>query len=115
MQKVMDRDVAAGKLVPAGSKIEPWGWGYYAERVRSEKYALDESLTRPYFKLENVRDGAFYAAKKIYGANVEGGPGPPVYNPQVKTFKVTDYDGKFPLESSCATICPVLRRGAAHG
>ncbi len=94
MQKVMDRDAAAG-LVPAGSKIEPWDWFYYAERVRSEKYALDESLTRPYFKLENVRDGAFYAAKKIYGVNVEEAPGLPVYNPQVKTFKVTDYDGKF--------------------
>lgn len=92
MQKVMDKDIEAGVL-PAGSRIEPWDWFYYAERVRKEKFDLDEELTRPYFKLENVRDGYFYAANKVYGINITPEPGLPVYNPEVETFKVTDADG----------------------
>jgi len=92
MQKVMDEDIAAG-LLPAGSKIQPWDWFYYAERVRLAKYDLDEDQTRPYFVLDNVRDGVFYAAKKIYGVNIEKEEGLPKYNPEVNTFKVTDADG----------------------
>ena len=92
MQKIMDEDIAAGK-VEKGSKIMPWDWFYYAEKVRQRKYALDEDQTRPYFKMENVRNGAFAAAHKIYGINVEPVSGVPVYNPAVETFKVTDADG----------------------
>ncbi|MBQ6253693.1 MAG: M3 family metallopeptidase [Bacteroidales bacterium] len=92
MQKIMDEDVAAGKL-PKGSKIQPWDWFYYAEKVRARKYDLDESQTKPYFKMENVRQGIFAAAHKIYGINVEPLTGVPVYNPAVETFKVTDADG----------------------
>ncbi|MBR5175966.1 MAG: M3 family metallopeptidase [Bacteroidales bacterium] len=92
MQKIMDEDVAAGKL-PKGSRIQPWDWFYYAEKVRARKYALDESQTKPYFKMENVREGIFAAAHKIYGINVEPLDGVPVYNPAVETFKVTDSDG----------------------
>ena len=92
MQKIMDEDIAAGKL-PKGSKIQPWDWFYYAEKVRARDYSLDESQTRPYFKMENVRQGIFAAANKIYGINVEPVDGVPVYNPAVETFKVTDTDG----------------------
>jgi Zn-dependent oligopeptidases len=63
MQQVMDEDIAAGKL-EAGSRIQPWDWFYYAEKVRQRKYALDENVTKPYFKMENVRNGVFAAAKK---------------------------------------------------
>ena len=94
MQKIMDEDIAAGVL-PAGSKIEPWDWFYYAERVRSAKYALDEEQIRPYMKLENVRDGVFYAANKVYGINITPEEGLPVYNPEARTYKVTDADGSF--------------------
>ena len=92
MQKVMDEDVAAGKL-PKGAKIEPWDWFYYAEKVRARKYDLDESQTKPYFKMENVRQGIFTTAHKIYGINVEPLSGVPVYNPAAEAFKVTDADG----------------------
>ncbi|MBR0532242.1 MAG: M3 family metallopeptidase [Bacteroidales bacterium] len=92
MQKIMDEDIAAGKL-PKGSSIQPWDWFYYADKVRARKYALDESQTKPYFKMENVREGIFAAAHKIYGINVEPLEGVPVYNPAVETFKVTDSDG----------------------
>lgn len=92
MQKVMDQDIKAG-LLPKGSRIEPWDWFYYAERVRKAKYDLDEDQTKPYFKMENVRNGIFFAANKIYGINVEPLQGVPVYNPEVEAFKVTDSDG----------------------
>ncbi|SKC49299.1 peptidyl-dipeptidase Dcp [Bacteroidales bacterium WCE2008] len=92
MQKVMDEDVKAG-LLPAGSKIQPWDWFYYAEKVRSRKYDLDENLTKPYFQVDSVRKGVFYAANKIYGVNVEEAPEVEVYNPDVKAYKLTDADG----------------------
>ena len=92
MQKIMDEDIAAGTL-PKGSKIQPWDWFYYADKVRARKYALDENQTRPYFQMENVRHGVFAAAHKVYGINVEPLEGVPVYNPAVETFKVTDADG----------------------
>lgn len=94
MQAVMNEDIKAG-LLPAGSKIEPWDWWYFAEKVRKAKYDLDEEQTKPYFKLDNVVRGAFLAAKKLYGVNMEELEGVPSYNTQlVKTFKVTDNDGQ---------------------
>ncbi len=92
MQKVMDEDILAGK-VAAGSKIESWDWFYYAEKVRARKYSLDENLTKPYFRMENVRGGIFFAAHKLYGINVEPLGDVPLYNPAVEAFKVTDADG----------------------
>ena len=92
MQLVMDEDIAAGK-VEAGSKIEPWDWFYYAERVRKAKYALDEEQTKPYFKMENVRQGVFDNASKLYGLQFEPIADAPKYNPEVEAFKVSDADG----------------------
>ena len=92
MQKIMDEDIAAGKGEKA-SRIQPWDWFYYAEKVRQRKYDLDENQTKPYFMMENVRKGIFAAAHKLYGINVEPISDVPVYNPAVETFKVTDADG----------------------
>ena len=64
MQTIMDEDVKAG-LLPEGSVIEPWDWAYYAEKVRKVKYALDEEQLRPYFKMENVRQGVFNTASRL--------------------------------------------------
>ena len=90
MQKLMNKDIADGKL-PAGSKIEPWDWWYYAEKVRKQKYDLDEELTKPYFKLDNVVKGIFIAANKLYGVKIEELKDVPSYNPDVvTTYKVTD-------------------------
>ena len=92
MQAIMNEDIKAG-LLPEGSVIEPWDWAYYAERVRKAKYALDEELTKPYFKMENVRQGVFNTAHRLFGLNFEKLEGIPVYNPEVEGFKVTDADG----------------------
>ena len=92
MQAIMDEDIKAGVL-PSGSKIEPWDWWYYAERVRKAKCDLDENLTKPYFEAGNVKKGLFAAAKTLYGVNAEEIQGVPVYNPAVQTYKLTYDDG----------------------
>lgn len=92
MQVIMDEDIAAGRIAQ-GTRIQPWDWFYYAEKVRQRKYALDENLTKPYFKMENVRQGVFNAAHRLYGISVEPLSGVPVYNPAAEAFKVTDADG----------------------
>lgn len=92
MQQVMNIEIAEGKL-PAGSVIEPWDWWYYTEKVRKAKYDLDESQTKPYFKMENVRAGVFNTASKLYGLNFKQIENAPKYHPDVEAFEVTDSDG----------------------
>ena len=92
MQVEMDKDIKAG-LVAAGSKIEPWDWAYYAEKVRKVKYALDEEQTKPYFQMENVRQGVFDLTTRLWGLQYEKLENIPVYHPDVEGFKVTDADG----------------------
>ena len=92
MQKLMNEDVAAG-LLPAGSKIEPWDYLYYAERVRKARYDLDEAQVSEYFKMENVRAGVFGNASRLYGISFEPLEGVALYNPEAEAFKVVDSDG----------------------
>ena len=92
MQAVMDADIAAG-LLPAGSKIEPWDWAFYAEKVRKAKYALDEEQTKPYFQMENVRQGVFDLTTKLFGLQYEKLENIPTYHADVEGFKVIDADG----------------------
>lgn len=73
--------------------LQPWDWFYYAERVRRERYALDENALRPYFRLENVRDGAFSVAHKLYGLTFIPVKEIPVYHPEAQAFEVKDADG----------------------
>ena len=92
MQAVMDEDIKAG-LLPAGSRIEPWDWAYYTEKVRMAKYALDEEQTKPYFQMENVRQGVFDLTTKLYGLQYEKLENIPTYHADVEGFKVMDADG----------------------
>lgn len=86
LQRMLDKE-------SKGEKLEPWDWWYYAEKLRQEKYNLNEDEVKPYFKLENVRDGAFAVANKLYGITLTELSGIPVYHPDVKVFKVKDADG----------------------
>ncbi|NDV57588.1 M3 family metallopeptidase [Bacteroides sp. 519] len=81
------------KLMGNNEKLEAWDWWYYTEQLRKTKYNLDEDELKPYFKLENVRDGAFDVAKKLYGINFTKLNDIPVYHPDVVVFEVTDEDG----------------------
>ena len=92
MQEFMNEDIKAG-LLPEGSVIEPWDWAYYTEKVRKAKYALDEEQTKPYFQMENVRQGVFDLTTKLWGLQYEKLEDIPVYHEDVEGFKVTDADG----------------------
>ena len=94
MQAIMDEDVAAGLLPDdSTSVIRPWDWYYYAERVRERRYALNEAETRPYFRMENVREGVFGNAHRLYGLDFRKLDSVEVYHPDVEVFEVTDADG----------------------
>jgi peptidyl-dipeptidase Dcp len=76
-----------------GFQLQPWDWWYYAEKLRKEKYELDEEMLRPYFKLENVIEGAFMVANKLFGITFEERTDLPKYHEDVKTFEVKEVDG----------------------
>lgn len=86
LQKLMD---AEGK----GEKLEAWDWWFYAEKLRKAKYNLDEEELRPYFQLENVRQGAFDLAGKLFGLKFQKLDSMPTYHADVEMFEVTDADG----------------------
>ncbi|MBQ1782723.1 MAG: M3 family metallopeptidase [Gammaproteobacteria bacterium] len=75
-------------------EVQPWDWEYYAEQVRKEKYALDESQVKPYFEFERVlNDGVFFTMNKLFGISFKARPDLPVYHPEVKAYEVFDEDG----------------------
>ena len=75
-------------------KLASWDWWYYAERVKKAKYDLDEEMLRPYFKLENVLNGVFDVAGRLYGLHFKKRTDIPVYHEDVTAFEVQDADGK---------------------
>ena len=100
LQPIMDAAMRSAKAQMkemekmAGHKIEAWDYCYYAEKLRAQKYAMDESLTKPYFQADSVMKGVFTAASQIYGLQFEEVTGEvEVYQPSVKAYKITDADG----------------------
>ena len=94
LQKLLDEDIANSQQLTANSQLQPWDWWFYAEKLRKAKYALDEEELKPYFELNNVRNGAFGVANKLFGLQFEPLKDMPVYNPEVEVFKVTDAQGE---------------------
>ncbi len=74
-------------------KLQAWDWWYYAEKLKKAKYALDEEMLRPYFKLENARDGAFSVASKLWGLQFIEREDIPKYHEDARVFEVTEADG----------------------
>lgn len=75
------------------SKLESWDWWYYAEKLRKQKYDLDENELKPYFSLQNVRNGMFAVATRLYGISFNRVDNLPVYHKDVETYEVKDTDG----------------------
>ncbi len=74
-------------------KLAPWDWRFYAEKVKRARYDLDEDQLRQYFTLENVRQGAFHVAGRLYGLKFIERTDLPKYHAEVRTFEVRDADG----------------------
>ncbi len=74
--------------------VKPWDWYRYANKVKAERYDLDEDKMMEYFQLDKVlEDGVFYAANQLYGLSFKRRTDIPVYNPDVSTYTVYDRDG----------------------
>ena len=73
-----------------GAKLQPWDWRYYAEKLRAEKYSLDDAVVRPYFALDSVLQGAFGVAGKLYGLTFAERTDLPLYDPEARSFEVKD-------------------------
>jgi peptidyl-dipeptidase Dcp len=86
MQKIIDKE--GGKF-----KLEPSDWWYYAEKLRKEKYDLNDSELRPYFKLDNVRDGVFTVANKLFGITFTPLTDFPRPHPEAQAFEVKEANG----------------------
>ena len=86
LQKIMDRE---GK----GEKLEAWDWWYYAEKLRQEKYDLNEDAIKPYCSQEDVHNGLCTVVNKLYGITLTPCDSISVYNKDVKTYIVKDADG----------------------
>lgn len=86
LQKMMDAEGENGQLHPSD-------WWYYAEKLRQQKYELDEEMLRPYFVLDNVREGAFYVATRLYGLKIEERSDIPKYHKDVQVYEVKEADG----------------------
>ena len=88
MQAIADKE-------GAGIELEGWDWWYYAEKLRKAKYDFNENYIKPYLTVDNVRDGMFMAANKLYGINFIKNESLPVYYPDVETYEVKEANGDF--------------------
>ena len=86
MQKIIDRE-------KGNFKLEPSDWWFYAEKLRKQKYDLDDNELRPYFRLDNVRDGFFTVANKLFGMTFSPLKEIPLPHPDAQAFEVKDADG----------------------
>lgn len=80
-QEIINRE--GGKF-----KLQPWDWWYYTEKIKKEKFDLDDEVIRPYFKIDNVMEGMFYVANQLYGLEFTTRNDIPKYHPDVHTFEV---------------------------
>lgn len=85
----------ASKFEGKPMEIKPWDYSYYSNKLKNERYSYDEEQLRPYFELDNVIDGVFGLATKLYGIKFTRNNDIEVYHPDVKAFDVTDDKGDF--------------------
>ena len=74
--------------------IGPWDWWYYAEKIKMKEYDLDEEEIRPYLKVDNVINGTFILAEKLFGVKFEEQDNIPTYHPDVRTYTVKNEEGE---------------------
>lgn len=91
--KVAKKELKELQKIAKDTKVESWDWWYYAEKLRKEKFDFDENELKPYLSLDNVRDGMFMVANKLYGITFESRNDIPVYFEGVETWEVKEKDG----------------------
>lgn len=76
-------------------KLQPWDWSYYSEKLKAEKFDLNDEMLKPYFELENVKKAVFGLATRLYGIQFKKNENIQVYHPEVEAFDVLDENGKY--------------------
>ncbi|WP_245895675.1 M3 family metallopeptidase [Flavobacterium album] len=98
LEKAKAEEADIKKLMAADGitdDVQPYDWRYYTEKIRRERYDLDEQELKPYFGLDNVRNGIFMVAKNLYGLQFRELKDVPKYHEDVTVWEVTEQDGKF--------------------
>jgi len=85
---------AFAKKLDGIEKLERWDFGYYSEKLKMEKYSIDDEMLKPYFKLENVVDGVFQTAQKLFGLTFKKNDEIEVYHPDVTAYEVKNEKGE---------------------
>lgn len=85
MKEMMERELP-------GEEFSAWDWRYYSEKQMKARYALDEEMLKPYFKLDNVLEGVFFVANKLYGITFSRVKDAPVYHKEVQLYECKDKD-----------------------
>lgn len=75
--------------------VMPWDWAYYSNKLKNQKFDLNDEMLRPYFELSKVKEGVFGLATRLYGITFKKNPAIPVYHPEVDAYEVSDKDGTF--------------------
>mgnify|MGYP000379282547 FL=1 len=88
-------EALAHRLEGNDFQLMPWDFSYYAEKLKNEKFSLDEELLRPYFELNQVKKGVFGLATRLYGITFKENHDIPVYHPDVQAYEVFDKDGSY--------------------
>lgn len=91
--KHIDEIKAYAKQLHGIEELMPWDYSYYFEKLKKEKYSIDDEMLRPYFKLENVLDGIFKVANKLFGLTFIERNDIPKYHEDVITYEVKDASG----------------------
>ncbi|MGK7392622.1 MAG: M3 family metallopeptidase [Candidatus Cyclobacteriaceae bacterium M2_1C_046] len=89
-EKELEELTKYARSIGGPDKLQRWDMAYYSEKLKKEKYAVDDEMLKPFFKLENVIDGVFQVAGKLYGLHFKTLKNIPVYHPDVKVFEVLD-------------------------
>ena len=93
--------------------LQAWDWSYYSEKLKNEKYSLNDDELRPYFELENVKKGVFNLANRLYGVKFVKNQKIQVYNPEVDAYDVFDSKGNFVAVYYCDFHPREGKRGGA--
>ncbi len=101
------------KSIGFSGELKAWDWSYYSKKLQEEKYAISDDILRPYFELENVKNGVFNLAKKLYGLTFVKNDKIQVYHPEVDAYEVFDKKGKFVAVYYCDFHPREGKRGGA--
>ncbi|HPH65591.1 MAG TPA: M3 family metallopeptidase [Kofleriaceae bacterium] len=113
MQKLLDEDLRIANAAP--SRIEPWDYRFYAERVRKAQFALDQNEVKAYLQLDKLRDSMFWMAQQLYGLTFKPAKSASVYHPDVTAYEVTRKTGSTRKLVGIFYFDPYARNGKRSG